>query len=138
MPSSTNVPSSISRSIRSRAVSLPASCCLAVFSSPPPSLMAARRSARSSTSGRRIDCGWVSGVAIGAGALWKVGLPTFYFDGLRGAASSRVPLAEHRRDGIAHHRRQLRSLQTRDLDSDDLAGVRDRVEQVVELLRTQA
>src|SRR5690348_7340245 len=34
-PSSTNVPASKSRSMRSRAVSLPRSCCLAIFSSPP-------------------------------------------------------------------------------------------------------
>src|SRR3954464_12652028 len=52
MPNSQNVPSSISRSRRSRAVSLPWSCCLAIFSSPPPSLARSRRSTRSSTSGR--------------------------------------------------------------------------------------
>jgi hypothetical protein len=40
MPSSTNVPSSISSAIRSRAVSFSRSCCLAIFSSPPPSLIA--------------------------------------------------------------------------------------------------
>src|SRR5579864_1691466 len=34
-PSSTNVPSSKSRSMRSRTVSLPRWCCLAIFSSPP-------------------------------------------------------------------------------------------------------
>src|SRR6476659_2628353 len=44
MPISTKVPSSTSRSIRSRAVSLPRSCCLAIFSSPPPSFAFARRS----------------------------------------------------------------------------------------------
>ena len=37
MPSSVNVPSSISSASRSRAVSLPAACCLAIRSSPPPS-----------------------------------------------------------------------------------------------------
>src|SRR3954467_6436355 len=52
MPNSQKVPSSISRSRRSGAVSLPRSCCLAIFSSPPPSLARSRRSARSSTSGR--------------------------------------------------------------------------------------
>ena len=44
IPISTKVPSSTSRSIRSRAVSLPRSCCLAIFSSPPPSLAFSRRS----------------------------------------------------------------------------------------------
>src|SRR3954467_3294894 len=52
MPNSQNVPSSISRSIRSRAVSFPASCCFAILSSPPPSFARSRRAARSSTSGR--------------------------------------------------------------------------------------
>ena len=52
-----NVPGSTSRSMRSRAVSLSAACCLAIFSSPPPSLALARRSWRSSTSGRRIEGG---------------------------------------------------------------------------------
>src|SRR4051794_12523416 len=58
MPNSQNVPSSISRASRSRAVSLPWSCCLAIFSSPPPSFARARRSARSSTGGgsRRAGC----------------------------------------------------------------------------------
>ena len=44
MPSSTKLPSSTSSSIRSRAVSLPRSCCLAIFSEPPPSFALARRS----------------------------------------------------------------------------------------------
>src|SRR3954452_8400861 len=52
IPNSQNVPSSISSAIRSRAVNLRASCCLAMRSSPPPSLARSRRSARSSTSGR--------------------------------------------------------------------------------------
>ena len=43
MPISTNVPSSMSRSRRSRAVSLPRSCCLAIFSGPPPSFAFSRR-----------------------------------------------------------------------------------------------
>ena len=50
MPSSTKVPSSTSRSIRSRAVSLPRSCCLAIFSSPPPSFAFSRRSCSCSVS----------------------------------------------------------------------------------------
>ena len=54
MPSSVNVPSSISSASRSRAVSLSAACCAAIFSSPPPSRACARRSCRSSTSGRRM------------------------------------------------------------------------------------
>src|ERR1700760_2162847 len=57
MPSSTNVPSSTSSAIRSRAVSLSRSCCLAIFSSPPPSAAIRRRSCRSSTSGRSIEVG---------------------------------------------------------------------------------
>src|SRR5436853_1176677 len=44
IPISTKVPSSTRRSIRSRAVSLPRSCCLAIFFSPPPSFALARRS----------------------------------------------------------------------------------------------
>ena len=47
-----NVPSSTAASSRSRAVSLPGPCCLAIFSSPPPSRACARRSGRSSASGR--------------------------------------------------------------------------------------
>src|SRR5215211_6054619 len=50
MPSSTNVPGSTSRSIRSRAVSLPRSCWSAIFSLPPPSFAFSRRACRSSTS----------------------------------------------------------------------------------------
>src|SRR3954449_13236666 len=52
MPNSQNVPSSIRSARRSRAVSLSRSCCLAIFSSPPPSFARSRRSASSSTSGR--------------------------------------------------------------------------------------
>ena len=37
------------------------SCCLSIFSSPPPSRACARRSWRSSTSGRRIDGAWSRG-----------------------------------------------------------------------------
>ena len=47
-------PVSISSAIRSRAVSLPAACWRAIFSSPPPSRAAARRSSRSSASGRNM------------------------------------------------------------------------------------
>ena len=50
-----DVPASISSAMRSRAVSLPRSCCLAIFSSPPPSIAFARRASRSSTSGRSSD-----------------------------------------------------------------------------------
>src|SRR5437764_6743813 len=52
MPSSTNVPSSISRSRRSRAVSLSRACCAAILSGPPPCLIFSRRARRSSASGR--------------------------------------------------------------------------------------
>src|SRR5881392_4052629 len=57
MPSSVHVPSSTSSARRSRAVSLSAACWRAIRSSPPPSIAVARRSCRSSTSGRRIDGG---------------------------------------------------------------------------------
>ena len=52
MPSSVNVPSSISSASRSRAVSLSCSCWRAIRSSPPPSRACSRRSCRSSTSER--------------------------------------------------------------------------------------
>jgi hypothetical protein len=44
MPSSENVPGSISNSKRSRAVSLSSACWRSIFSSPPPSFATARRS----------------------------------------------------------------------------------------------
>ena len=50
IPSSTKVPSSTRRSIRSRAVSLPRSCCLAIFSSPPPRRALSRASCSCSVS----------------------------------------------------------------------------------------
>src|SRR6476619_4096149 len=75
MPSSANVPSSIRRSRRSRAVSLSCACWRATRSSPPPSFAFARRSCRSSTSGRSIDWGLVV-------SLDKVGSETYRF--LRG------------------------------------------------------
>src|SRR5215207_3509409 len=77
MPISTKVPSSTSRSIRSRAVSLPRSCCLAIFSSPPPSLALARRScscavrtARGAVPGSRF--GDFSSVAISVSASFPL------------------------------------------------------------------
>ena len=63
MPISTKVPSSTSRSMRSRAVSLPRSCCLAIFSSPPPSFAFSRRSCSCSVSS-------VSGAV--PGSLWSL------------------------------------------------------------------
>src|SRR5262245_58051778 len=76
MPISTKVPSSTSRSIRSRAVSLPRSCCLAIFSSPPPSFACLRRSCSCSVSspsgavpGRRLSD--FSSVAI----RWSTSFP---------------------------------------------------------------
>ena len=66
MPSSVNVPSSTSSAIRSRAVSFPASCWRAIFSSPPPSRARARRSCRSSASvRRRLAVGWSSALTSG-------------------------------------------------------------------------
>jgi len=55
MPISVKVPASINNSRRSRAVSFSWACWRAIFSSPPPSLISARRASRSSTSGRRIE-----------------------------------------------------------------------------------
>src|SRR3954471_20696730 len=52
MPSSVNVPSSMSSASRSRAVSLSCPCCRSIFSGPPPSRAFSRRSWRSSTSER--------------------------------------------------------------------------------------
>src|SRR3954451_18061457 len=53
MTSSMKVPSSISRSSRSRAVSLSCPCWRSIFSGPPPRRAFSRRSWRSSTSARR-------------------------------------------------------------------------------------
>src|ERR1700722_1157360 len=64
MPSSTNVPSSTSSAIRSRAVKAPFSCCLSIFSWPPPRRIWARRACRSSTRGR--SSGVVCSVLIGS------------------------------------------------------------------------
>src|SRR3954462_3579514 len=50
IPISTKVPASTRRSIRSRAVSLPRSCCLAIFASPPPSFAFSRRACSCSVS----------------------------------------------------------------------------------------
>src|SRR3954466_5454112 len=105
MPNSQNVPSSISRSSRSRAVSLPWSCCLAIFSSPPPSFARSRRSARSSTSGR---------------------------SRLAGCSVVDMRLLQKRRER-AHRPLDVLGLDV-DLHPDDLGPVGDRLEQVVELL----
>src|SRR5271156_1853776 len=60
MPISVKVPSSIKSARRSRAVSFSAACCFAIFSSPPPSAIWARRACRSSTSGRKSEVfSWV-------------------------------------------------------------------------------
>src|SRR6266581_730905 len=106
MPNSQKVPSSINRSIRSRAVSLPWSCCLAIFSSPPPSLAFSRRSARSSTSGRSrlVGCS-----VVDMGLLQQGGERA-----ARALDVLRLAL---------------------DLDADDLGLVGDRLEQVVQLVR---
>src|SRR6478672_5335777 len=104
-PISKKVPSSISRSRRSRAVSLPRSCCLAIFSSPPPSLARSRRSSRSSTSGR---------------------------SRLAGCSVVDMGLLEKRLEGA---RRALHVLRLDvDLHADDLGLARHRLEQVVELV----
>src|SRR4051794_21542408 len=85
MPSSANVPWSIRRSIRSRAMSFSCACWRAIRSSPPPSLALARRSCRSSTSGRRIDRGLVV-------LLDKVRSETYRF--LRGLVQAHGPADE--------------------------------------------
>src|SRR4051812_19414836 len=56
-PSTENVPGSTSRSMRSRAVSLSAACCLAMRSSPPPRRAGARRSARAAPRGGSSEVG---------------------------------------------------------------------------------
>src|SRR5204862_7714264 len=106
MPNSQNVPASIRRAMRSRAVSLPWSCCFAIRSSPPPSFAFSRRSARSSTSGRSrlVGCS-----VVDMGLLEK---------------------------GFERTRRALDVFRFGvHLDADDLRLVRDRLEQVVELVR---
>src|SRR5438105_3873197 len=73
MPSSTNVPSSIRRSSRSRAVSLSLACWASIFSGPPPSLIFSRLARRSSASGRsRL----VEGASVAIFWKWNVLLPT--------------------------------------------------------------
>src|SRR5829696_5621563 len=57
MPSYVQVPSSIRRASRSRAVSFSRSCCFSILSGPPPSSALRRRSCSSSTSGRRTEVG---------------------------------------------------------------------------------
>src|SRR4051812_45091225 len=104
-PNSQKVPSSISRSSRSRAVSLPASCCLAIFSSPPPSLARSRRSAKSSTNGRKRPTGC---------SVADMRLLQKRFQGARGALDVL---------GLDVH-----------LHPDDLRFVGDGLEQVVELV----
>src|SRR5690349_7102181 len=117
MPSSTNVPSSTSRSIRSRAVSFSRSCCLAIFSSPPPSLATRRRSCRSSTSGRSSD--------VGASVADILSFLESVEKGL-----------DHAQDGgRAEGPFELvdRGLEVGDLDADDLAAAGDPPQQLAQL-----
>src|SRR3954462_11537347 len=106
MPNSQNVPSSIRSARRSRAVSLSRSCCLAIFSSPPPLFARARPSASSSTGGRSrlVGCSVVD--------------MRLLQDGL-----------EHARNGAG----VIGVDECGDLDADDLALVGDRFQPVVEL-----
>src|SRR3954451_15130626 len=106
MPNSQKVPSSISSAKRSRAVSLSWLCCLAIFSSPPPSLARSRRSARSSTSGR---------------------------NRLVGCSVVDMCLLQKRFEGTGRSLYVLRL--DVDLHADDLGLVGHGLEQVVELLR---
>src|SRR3954463_4662377 len=93
----------------SRAGRGPLSCCLAILSSPPPSWALARRSWRSSTSGRRMEVG-----------------------------CSVEAMAQHRIEDLGDPRGTVGRGHRGDLDADDLAGVGDGVEEVVELLLGQA
>src|SRR4051812_31924314 len=106
MPSSVQVPSSISRARRSRAVSFSAACCFSIFSGPPPCSIFARRSCSSSTSGRRIDVG-MSVADMGA---FREGIEQRLDDALdRGRAEHPLELVDRR-------------LEVRDLEADDLAS----------------
>src|SRR5437764_1985321 len=107
MPNSQKVPSSMRSASRSRAVSFPWSCCLAIFSSPPPSFARSRRSARSSTSGRSrlVGCSVVDIYPL----------------------QKRLEHAGNRAGVVGIDERG-------DLNADDLALVGDGLEQVVELV----
>src|SRR5215207_9371224 len=70
MPISTKVPSSTRRSIRSRAVSLPRSCCSAIFASARRSCSCAVRSASGAVPGSRL--GDFSSVAISVSASFPL------------------------------------------------------------------
>src|SRR3954454_223746 len=108
MPNSQNVPSSINSASRSRAVSLSWPCCLAIFSSPPPSRAFSRRSLSSSIRGRKRLCSVVD-----------------------------MRLLQNRLEHIRNRARVIGVDKSGDLDANDLALVRNGFEQVVELVRTQ-
>src|SRR4051794_9096664 len=102
MPSSVNVPPSISSASRSRAVSLSAACCLAMRSSPPPRRAAARRSIRSSTSGRSRDVGAFVSVMGSRKSYFPLRDPSraFLLD-LLAVGPNHVPLGAERVDALA-------------------------------------
>src|SRR4051794_31857218 len=103
MPSSVHVPSSTSSARRSRAVSLSAACWRAIRSSPPPSIALARRSCRSSTSGRRIEGGasvlMHRTVPVGSGKSYSLLRPPSHVEALalgHGAVSTGVGRGDRR------------------------------------------
>src|SRR6202140_3017639 len=153
MPSSVKVLSpvpswvSISKANRSRAVSLPCPCWRAIFSSPPPSMMAARRAWRSSTSGRSSE----GGLAV-SGIRAEVDSRKSYFPPYRlpsKAARDQAPPATLRQQGIEHAGDDLGpepgllglldgGLEASDLDADDLAALAESLKQVEELAVVEA
>src|SRR5215208_386737 len=105
MPSSVQVPSSIRRASRSRAVSLSRSCCFSIFSGPPPCSALRRRSCSSSTSGRRTEVG----ASVADMGSFLDGVEQWLDDALDGGRAERaLELVERR-------------LEVRHLEADDLA-----------------
>src|SRR5947207_3472986 len=129
IPSSMKVPSSISRSSRSRAVSLSCSCWRAIFSSPPPSLACSRRSCRSSTSDRR------EGRATNSSADARSAVDM----SPRGdRLEQRLEHFQQQIGGVVPVARILGHLEGGDLESDQLAVLGDGLEKVVQLVGGEA
>src|SRR3954447_13536577 len=130
IPSS--VKSSQSSSIRSRAVSLPAACWRAILSSPPPSRALARRSSRSSASGRNMPVACQPRVreaqdSGNAGGLARQG------NGRGAAADAAAALAERtggdgHRVRVAQQRAQLHAAEPVDMAMADQAVLEPRAE----------
>src|SRR5205085_10797778 len=109
MPSSKNVPSSMSRARRSRAVSLSAACWASIFSCPPPSLAFSRRAARSSASERS------GGRSTRVSAAARAGRSSV------AAIVGKLLGGKERGDRLHHEAGQLRVLEACDLQADQLA-----------------